>query len=98
MVAEDEGRVIGMIGLYTGILYNKDETYARIIALIVDNHSRNKGIGKQLIQEAERWEIHKGANSIGLNRGNRSKRKDAHEFYKGMGCEEKSTGFAKILL
>jgi GNAT superfamily N-acetyltransferase len=86
-----------MIGLCTGILYNKDGLYARIIAFVVDSNYRNKGIGKLLIKEAERWARNQGADSIALNSGNRPERKDAHQFYKRMGYVEKSIGFAKSL-
>jgi GNAT superfamily N-acetyltransferase len=97
MVAEEDGKVVGMIGLYTGILYNKDGLYARVIAFVVDSNYRNKGIGKLLINEAERWARNQGADSIGLNSGNRPERDNAHQFYKRMGYVEKSTGFVKSL-
>lgn len=97
LVAEDKGCVIGMIGLCTGILYNKDGMYARIIAFVVDEHYRNKGIGKRLIQEAGTWATEQGANAITLNSGNRSERDKAHQFYANRGYETKSTGFVKNL-
>ncbi|SFA50862.1 N-acetylglutamate synthase, GNAT family [Parageobacillus thermantarcticus] len=97
LVAEMNGKVVGMIGLCTGVLYEKDGLYARVIAFVVDSNYRNKGIGKLLIKEAERWARNQGAHSIVLNSGNRPERKNAHEFYKHMGYIEKSTGFAKSL-
>lgn len=97
LVAEMDGKVVGMIGLCTGIFYEKDGLYARIVAFVVDYNYRNKGIGKLLLKEAERWARNQGANSIGLNSGNRPERKDAHEFYKRVGFVEKSIGFAKNL-
>jgi GNAT superfamily N-acetyltransferase len=97
LVAEMDGKVVGMIGLCTGIFYEKDGLYARIVAFVVDYNYRNKGIGKLLLKEAERWARNQGANSIGLNSGNRPERKDAHEFYKRVGFAEKSIGFAKNL-
>jgi GNAT superfamily N-acetyltransferase len=95
LVAEEDGKVVGMIGLYTSILYNKDGLYARVIAFVVDSNYRNKGIGKLLINEAEIWARNQGADSIGLNSGNRPERDNAHQYYKRMGYVEKSTGFVK---
>lgn len=97
LVAEDEGTVLGMIGINTGILYNKDGVYAHIIAFVVDERYRNKGVGKRLIQEAEVWAIQQGADAIMLNSGNRSERNTAHQFYKDRGYEAKSTGVVKNL-
>ncbi|MBD5798733.1 GNAT family N-acetyltransferase [Bacillus pseudomycoides] len=95
LVAEENERVIGMIGLCTGILYTEDGIYARIIALVVDEEFRNQGIGKSLIEAAEKWAMEQGIDSICLNSGNREERHHAHQFYKCMGYVEKSTGFVK---
>ncbi|CAM4398487.1 GNAT family N-acetyltransferase [Bacillus manliponensis] len=97
LVAEENGTVIGMLGINTGILYNKDGLYARIIAFVVDERYRNRGIGKLLIQEAEIWAIQQGADAITLNSGKRSERDTAHQFYKNRGYEAISTGFVKKL-
>ncbi|QCR34390.1 GNAT family N-acetyltransferase [Lysinibacillus sp. SGAir0095] len=98
LVADDEGKVVGMIGFHTGVLYSEDGIYARIIALVVDANYRNKGIGKLLLSEAENYARNLGATGIGLNSGNRAERVHAHQFYKNMGYVAKSTGFAKSLL
>ncbi|MEK3889842.1 GNAT family N-acetyltransferase [Bacillus sp. FSL K6-3431] len=88
---------MGMIGFHTGVLYNKDGIYARVIAFVVDSNYRNKGIGRLLLTEAEKCAKKLGAEGIGLNSGNRSERDNAHQFYKHMGYIAKSTGFAKSL-
>ncbi|WP_306475031.1 GNAT family N-acetyltransferase [Bacillus pseudomycoides] len=95
LVAEENERVIGMIGLCTGILYTEDGIYAHIIALVVDEEFRNQGIGKRLIETAEKCAMEQGIDSICLDSGNREERYHAHQFYKCMGYVEKSTGFVK---
>lgn len=95
LVAVYEGAVAGMIGFHTGVLYNDDGIYARVIALVVDSNYRSKGIGKLLLTEAEKYAKNLGATGIGLNSGNRSERERAHRFYKNMGYMAKSTGFVK---
>ena len=97
LVAEYDGKVVGMIGFHTGVLYNSDGIYARILAFVVDSNYRNKGIGRRLLSEAERQAKNLGADGIGLNSGNRAERENAHQFYKKMGYRAKSTGFVKHL-
>ncbi|WP_078435586.1 GNAT family N-acetyltransferase [Metabacillus halosaccharovorans] len=97
LVAEYDGKVVGMIGFHTGVLYNSDGIYARVIAFVVDSNYRNKGIGRRLLSEAEKYAKNLGADGIGLNSGNRAERENAHKFYKKMGYSVKSTGFVKRL-
>lgn len=98
LVAEYNGKVVGMAGLCTSLFYEYDGCYVRIVAFVVDIHYRRKGVGKSLIQEAEKWAIEQGATAIGLNSGNREERKGAHQFYLEMGYKEKSIGFSKGLV
>lgn len=97
LVAEYDGKVVGMIGFHTGVLYNSDGIYARVIAFVVDSNYRNKGIGLRLLSEAEKYAKNLGADGIGLNSGKRAEREYAHQFYKKMGYCVKSTGFVKRL-
>lgn len=98
LVVELDGKIIGMAGLCTGLFYEYDGTYVRIVTFVVDTNYRRKGIGKKLLQEAESWAKKQGAIGISLNSGNRSERKDAHQFYISMGYEAKSLGFSKSLI
>nr|WP_299095504.1 GNAT family N-acetyltransferase [uncultured Metabacillus sp.] len=98
LVADLEGKVVGMTGLNTGLFYEYDGSYVWIVAFIVDTNYRRKGIGKKLIQEAECWAREQGAIAIALNSGNREERKDAHQFYLSMGYKAKSIGFGKSLI
>lgn len=97
LVIEVEGKVVGMSGLCTGIFYESDGIYVRIVAFVVDDNYRKKGLGKLLLAESEEWAMSKGAAGIVLNSGNRTERIAAHAFYKAMGYREKSTGFTKQL-
>lgn len=95
LVASEEGKVVGVIGLMKGFYYEMDGSYVRIVAFVVDSASRGKGVGKKLIEEAENWAKEVGASGVGLNSGNRPERYSAHIFYKKMGYIEKSIGFSK---
>lgn len=98
LVAELDRKVVGMAGLCSSLFYEYDGSYVRIVAFVVDANHRRKGIGKKLIQEAERWAKKQGAIAIGLNSGNREERKQAHQFYLNMGFKDKSIGFSKSLV
>ncbi|MBD7937255.1 GNAT family N-acetyltransferase [Cytobacillus sp. Sa5YUA1] len=95
LIASDNGKIVGMIGLVKGYYYELDGLYIRIVVLVVDKNYRNKGIGKQLLENAESWANNIGATGIGLNSGDRPERINAHHFYKKNGYVEKSIGFAK---
>ncbi|WP_229593171.1 GNAT family N-acetyltransferase [Rossellomorea vietnamensis] len=53
LVAVCNEKVAGMIGLVKGYYYEMDGCYVRIVALVVDSAFRNKGIGHELVVEAE---------------------------------------------
>lgn len=98
LVAELDGKIVGMAGLCTGLSYEYDGFYVRIVAFVVDLNYRRNGIGEKLIQQAESWARDQGAIVIALNSGNREERKGAHQFYLKMGYEVKSIGFGKSLI
>lgn len=98
LIAERDGVALGMVGMFLGNSFEKDEDYVRIIALVVHSKYRNEGIGKALIHGAERWAIKQGVRKLALNSGNRSERGAAHGFYKRQGFEGKATGFYKDLV
>jgi len=98
LVAEMNGKVIGMAGCCIGMFYEYDGSYVQIVAFVVDTNYRRKGIGKILIQEVESWAEKQEAIAIALNSGNRLERNDAHEFYSSMGYISESIGFVKNLI
>lgn len=97
-LAVTNGEIVGMIGMILGYHYEKNENYVRIVALVVKSESRKQGIGKKLIESAEKWARSQGANRLVLNSGNRSERDDAHKFYTNRGFEAKATGYYKTLM
>ena len=53
--------------------------YADVAALVVDEHYRGKGVGKLLLQEAEKWAQQNQMKLIRIR--SNAKRTDAHRFY-----------------
>lgn len=98
LVAIKGHKLVGIIGLIKGYSYEHDVCYIKIAILVVDEDYRGKGIGKKLIQEAEKWAKLQDITTITLNSGNREERKSAHDFYQHLGYLPKSIGFFKDLV
>lgn len=97
IVAVIEDGIVGMAGLHKGPFYEKNGMYLRILAFVVKQNMRNKGIGKLLIKASEDWAVEQGLHTVIINSGNRDDRKAAHIFYHKMGYVVKSSGFVKQL-
>ena len=98
LVAEEKEELIGMLGMHFERSYVANILVARIITMVTATEYRQKGIGKKLMEEAERLANEKGATTAVLNSGNREERKAAHQFYEACGYLRKSTGFYKTLI
>ncbi|PKR77110.1 GNAT family N-acetyltransferase [Halalkalibacillus sediminis] len=97
LVCEKDKEIIGMIGMMHCFRYEKTDSYVRIVAYVVDGRFRGRGIGKELLNEAEEWAHQNDAVMVTLNSGNRSERDLAHQFYINQGFEASATGFYKKL-
>ena len=91
------GEVVGFSGLMKGFSFERSGKYVRIISFVVKKTTRNKGIGKLLMEASEDWAIEQGADSVIISSGNREERKVAHVFYQKCGYAIKSSGFFKQL-
>ncbi|GHN00415.1 N-acetyltransferase [Cytophagales bacterium WSM2-2] len=94
-VALHENAIVGYIGLNKNYFWEQDGHFMRIQALVVGKEHRRLGVGKKLIEHAEKLARQTGAKLILLNCGNREERKSAHLFYPKLGFEPKSTGYVK---
>ncbi len=73
----------GLIGIHKSLRIQKNGQNGRILTLIVDEKYRNKGIGRALVTEAEKWFQDQGIASIIIN--SNTKLIKAHEFYHKLG-------------
>lgn len=97
LVAVDEGALVGMIGMEMGFSYQLCGNHLRILALVVDERARGRGIGRALVAAAEQWAVSQGARRVRVSSGNRPERAGAHAFYRRAGYEAKGTSFHKQL-
>jgi len=95
VVARVDGVVRGLIALDFMYYLPLDTTTCRITALVVSAEAQGRGLGRQLLREAERRARAAGAARLELTSG--SQRVDAHEFYKACGYSDGTLRFIKRL-
>jgi GNAT superfamily N-acetyltransferase len=83
LVACDGGTVVGFIGLRCGVLYENDDRYGQIMAMVVAETHRQRGVGGQLIRAAEAILLDRGVRILIVTTGNQRDR--AHKFYETNG-------------
>src|SRR5512144_1255880 len=68
-IAQFSDRIVGVVGVCTGLSFESDGLCGRVIVLVVDEHQRGQGVGWALMQQAERWLIEQGARTAIINSG-----------------------------
>jgi GNAT superfamily N-acetyltransferase len=94
-IAVSDGKVCGMIGTFTCYSYEHNSPGGRILALIVSEKMRGRGVGHALISAAEKDLAQKNIRRIAVN--THLKRKEAHEFYEKVGYTRNGFRFVKEL-
>jgi GNAT superfamily N-acetyltransferase len=95
IVAEAEGRVVAVMTLHLTPELHRARPLGRVTALVVDESVRGRGVGAQMMAEAERIFRAEGAGLLELTSNMR--RVDAHRFYERLGYQRTSFRFAKEL-
>jgi GNAT superfamily N-acetyltransferase len=95
LVATLGNKVVGLIGLNKRIAVHKPAPIGRMSVLVVADEAQGKGIGKMLVEAAERWFREQGCELVEVTSNDR--RTAAHAFYRHMGYERTSIRFAKDL-
>ena len=95
VVARCGGMVCGLVAIDFMYYLPLDTTTCRITALVVTTEAQGRGIGRQLLREAERRARAAGAARIELTSG--SQRTDAHKFYRDNNYSDGTVRFVKYL-
>lgn len=100
-VALLDDKMIGTIAVHVYDLFHCTERYARIVSLVVDLPYRRLGIGKQLLDYAERYAMEKGCSALELTSSLKRLKYGSHDFYDSHGYqnhgEYESRYFRKFL-
>lgn len=95
LLARCGGVVCGLISLDFMYYLPLDTTTCRITAMVVTPEAQGRGLGRQLLREAERRGRAGGAARIEITSG--SQRTDAHKFYRDNGYSDGTVRFVKYL-
>src|SRR5262245_14764520 len=95
LVAIEDLRVVGVIGMLFALYYERSASYARIVALSVANGVRRRGVGRALVEAAEAVARARGARALALSSGDH--RGEAHAFYERMGFEARGKAYYRPL-
>jgi GNAT superfamily N-acetyltransferase len=94
-VAESQGRAVGFAGAHIAHSFERNGMHGRILALIVDEQARERGVGSMLTRAAEDWTAEHNGKHVIVNTANH--RAVAHRFYEGRGYTATGVRYAKSL-
>ena len=94
-VAEISEKLCGMIGTFSHSSYLHNDLSGRIIALIVSNTMRRRGVGRELVAAAEKDFRRRKITRATLT--TRFEREEAHRFYEKVGYARTGFRFGKKL-
>ena len=95
MVAELDGRVVGLATLQVSPSIEYDEPAGKLAALVVDEAHRGSGVGRALVEAMEAEARARGCAVFFLTTAER--RADAHAFYERIGLEQTGRRYGKTL-
>ena len=85
VVADLGGELIGFIALHALPRFEHDDVIIRILALVVDAGARERGVGHQLMAEAEAFGQERGAAFVEITAGHH--RPEARHLYESLGYD-----------
>jgi len=97
LLAESDGRVVGLAVLAVASQLHHAAPTARVTALVVGEPARGRGAGRRLMARAEELAREAGCHVIELTSGIRPEREAAHRFYEALGYERTSYHFHRTL-
>ncbi|SRR6266540_6987231 len=94
-VAEDGGRVAGVVAVAILPYFERAGCWARIVAIVVGAQWRGKGVGRLLVGAAERAARERGCVAIEVTTARHRVR--AQEFYRTLGFEDRCDRSARFM-
>jgi len=93
VVADRGGEVIGFIAFHALPRFEHDDVIVRILALVVDAGARERGLGRELMAEAERFARERGAAFVEVTAGRH--RPEARHLYETLGYDASVTAYLR---
>jgi len=93
LVADSGGETIGLATVHIRHMINHAAPLAQLTLLVVDETRRSRGVGRLLVEAAERWAHERGCHRMVVTTALR--RTDAHAFYERLGFQHTGRRYAK---
>jgi len=93
VVAEHEGALLGFVAVHALPRFEHDDRILRILALVVDAGARERGVGHQLMTEAERIAAELGSAFVEVTAGHH--RPEARRLYESLGYDATVTAYLR---
>ena len=93
IVAEHDEALLGFIAVHAMARFEHDDQIVRILALVVDAGARERGVGRALMGEAERFGREMGAAFVELTAGHH--RPEARHLYESLGYDSTVTAYLR---
>jgi GNAT superfamily N-acetyltransferase len=84
-VALCQDRIVGYIALDAAPTFHREGKHLRVVSLVVNFRERGKGVGKALLEMAEKWAQKQGCWVIEITSSTRREKEGTHAFYIGQG-------------
>jgi N-acetylglutamate synthase-like GNAT family acetyltransferase len=95
LVAEGQGRVVGVAHLHLAELFHEKGLLGRVMAIVVNEEARQAGVGTKLMSSLEELARDTGCVKMEVTSG--IQRDWAHAFYRKLGYIEEPKRFVKVL-
>ena len=83
LVAQDSSELLGVLAVHLCPLFERDGSWSRIVALVVAEGARGRGVGSRLVAAAEGLASERGCRRMEVTSADH--RPEAHEFYRRRG-------------
>ena len=93
IVADHDGEILGFIALHVVPRFEHDDSFVRIVALVVDSAVRERGVGRVLMAEAERIGRDRAAAFVEITAGHH--RPAARHLYDSLGYDANLTAYLR---
>jgi GNAT superfamily N-acetyltransferase len=93
VVAEHDAAILGFIAVHAMARFEHGDRIVRILALVVDAGARERGVGRALMGEAERFGREVGAAFVELTAGHH--RPEARHLYESLGYDSTVTAYLR---